>query len=160
MFICLSYAFFLMAVTASKQSFFKFDSSFINSCIERIEMAKLAIGLGFFQLGRIARLNRMRAFIVNLNDLFMRKILVGKRRLEVTLIGAVDLLCYRIMGKFGNIGMAVSARNIMMDTFSIDMFTDIKIYFFSVFINSAHKTIFVAHETVFLVRCFSTETNS
>ena len=92
-----------MAVLASKQGFFKCDSFFINSGVNRVEMAKLAIGLGFFQLWRIARLNGMRAFFVSLNDLFMRKVFIGKRWLDMAYIGAVDLLCYGVMGQFGNI---------------------------------------------------------
>jgi hypothetical protein len=94
----------------------------------------------------------MRAVIVNLNDLFMGKIFVGKRRLDMAYIGAVDLLGYRIMGQFVNIGMAVTAGNIMMNGFAVNMFIHIIIYSSSVFIDSSQKSIFMTHETVFFVR--------
>jgi hypothetical protein len=74
-------------------------------------------------------------------------------------IGAVDLLCYGVMGQFGDIGMTVPAGNTMMDGFAVDMFIDIIIYSFTVFINPAHKSIFVAHKTVFLVRCLCRKTD-
>jgi hypothetical protein len=55
--------------------------------------------------------------------------------------------------------MAVSAGNIMMDGFAVDMFIDIIIYFFPVFINSAKEAVFVTHKAVFFVRCLCRETN-
>ena len=85
----------------------------------------------------------------------MGKVFIGKRWLDMAYIGAVDLLCDGVMGQFGNIRVAVSATNIMMDAFAVDMLTNIVIYSFPVFINSAHKAVFVAHETVFLVRRLS-----
>ena len=72
-------------------------------------------------------------------------------------IGAVDFFCYRVMGQLVNIGMAVTAGNIMMDGFAVDIFIDIIIYSFPVLINSAEKAVFVAHETIFLVRCLCRE---
>jgi len=66
-------------------------------------------------------------------------------------IGAVDLLCYRVMGQFVNIGMAISAGNIMMDGFTVNMFINIIIYSSSVFIDSPQKAVPVTQETVFLV---------
>ena len=135
--ICLSNTFFLMAVQASKQGFFKCDSFFIHSGVKGIEMAKLAIRLGVFQLGRIARFNGMCAFIVNLDDFFMGKVFIGKRRLDMADIGAVDLFCYRVMWQLGNIRVAVPAGNIIMDGFGVNIFIDIIIYSFPAFINSA-----------------------
>ena len=67
-------------------------------------------------------------------------------------IGAVDLLGYRGMGQLFNIGMTVPAGDIMMHGFAVDMFIDIIIMSFSVFVNPAEKTVFVAHETVLFVR--------
>jgi hypothetical protein len=121
-------------------------------------MAKFAIGLGFFQLWRIVRLNGMRAFFVSLNDLFMGKVFIGKRWLDMAYIGAVDLHCYGVMGQFFNIRVAVSARNTMMDAFTVDMFTNIIIYPLAIFIDPADEPVFMAHETVFFVRGFSPKT--
>jgi hypothetical protein len=67
-------------------------------------------------------------------------------------IGAVDILCYRVMGQLVNIGMAVSAGDIMMNGFAVDMFIDIIIYSSSVFIDSSQKAVPVTQEAVFLVR--------
>ena len=74
-------------------------------------------------------------------------------------IGAVDLLCYGIMGQFGDIRVTVSAGNTMMDAFTVNIFTNIIIYSFPVFINSAEKAVFVAHETIFLVRSLCRKTD-
>ena len=87
----------------------------------------------------------------------MGKVLVGKRRLDMADIGAIDLFCHGSMGQFVNIGMAVPAGNIMMDGLAVDMLIHIIIDPSTVFINSAQKTIFVTHETIFFVRCLCRE---
>ena len=94
----------------------------------------------------------MRAVIINLNDFFMGKVFVGKRRLYMANIGAVDLLCHRVMGQLVNIGMAVSAGDIMMNGFAVNMFIHIIIYCSSVFIDSSQKAVSVTQETVIPVR--------
>jgi len=94
----------------------------------------------------------MGTVIVNLNDLFMGKVFVGKRRLDMADIGAVDLFCYRVMGQFINIGMAVSAGDIIMNGFAVDMFIHIIIYSSSIFIDSAQKSVSVTQQAVILVR--------
>ena len=95
--------------------------------------------------------------IVYFNDLFMGKVLVGKRWLYMADIGAIDLFCHGIMGQFVNIGMTVSAGNIMMDGLAVDMLIHIIIDPSTVFINSAQKMILVTHETIFFVRCLCRE---
>jgi hypothetical protein len=115
-------------------------------------MAELAVGFGFLQLWRIIRFNGMGTFIINLNDLFMGKVFVGKRRLDMADIGAVDLLCYRVMGQFVNIGVTVPAGDITMNGFAVDMFIHVIIYSSSVFIDSAQKAVSVTQEAVILVR--------
>ena len=93
----------------------------------------------------------MRTFTIDLNDFFMGKVFIGKRWLDMAYIGAIDLLGYRVMGQFVNIGMAVSAGNIIMDGLTVNMFIDIIIYSSSVFIDSSQKAVPVTQETVFLV---------
>jgi hypothetical protein len=101
----------------------------------------------------------MSTLTINLNDFFMGKIFVGKRRFDMADIGAVDLLCYRVMGQLVNIGMAVPAGDIIMNGFAVDMFIDIIIYSSSVFIDSSQKAVSVAQETVILVCCPCREAN-
>jgi hypothetical protein len=94
----------------------------------------------------------MGTVIVNLNDFFMGKVFVGKRRLDMADVGAVDLLCYRIMGQFVNIGVTVPAGDITMNGFAVNMFIHIIIYSSSVFIDSAQKAVSVTQEAVILIR--------
>jgi len=88
----------------------------------------------------------------------MGKVFLGKRRLDVTLIGAINLLGHRIMGQFFNVGMAVSAGDVSVNTFCVHMSVNIIIYPLAIFIDPADETVFMAHETVFFVRGFSPKT--
>jgi len=101
----------------------------------------------------------MSTFTINLNDFFMRKVFVGKRRLDMANIGAVDFLCHRGMGQLVDICMAVSAGNILMNGFAVNMFIDIIIYSSSVFIDSSQKAVSVTQEAVILVRSLYRETD-
>ena len=77
-------------------------------------MAELAVGLGLFQFGRIIRLNAVDAFIIDVDYFLMRKILLGKRRSDVAFSGAIYIYRHRVMGQFGNSGVAVVAGHIFV----------------------------------------------
>jgi hypothetical protein len=58
------------------------------------------------------------------------------------------------MGNFVNIGMTFPARDVSVNGVVVKIFGNIVIDSFAALINSAEKSIFVAHETVVLVSCF------
>lgn len=66
-------------------------------------------------------------------------------------IRAIDLFGYRVMRQFCYIGVAVSARNISVDCFVVDSFTDKITYLSPLLINPAELTVFMAHKAIFLV---------
>ena len=115
-------------------------------------MAELAVGLGLFQFGRIIGLNPVDTFIIDVDYFLMRKILLGKRRLDVAFGGAVDIRRHRIMGQLGNSGVAVVAGHIFMQAVGINSYIDVIIMPLAVFVDSTDKAVLVALQTFFLVQ--------
>jgi hypothetical protein len=72
-------------------------------------MAILAERLGIFQLFRIFRSDTVGTVVVNVDNLFMGKFFLSKRRFDMALIGAIDFFDNRIVGNFGNVGMTITA---------------------------------------------------
>jgi len=100
----------------------------------------------------------MNAFIITVYNFFVGKVFLGKGRLDVTLIGAIHFLGHRIMWQFFNVGVAVSAGDVSVNTFCVHMSVNIIIYLFAIFVDPSDEPVFMAHETVFFVRGFSPKT--
>ena len=67
----------------------------------------------------------------------------------MTLGGTIDFFFDRVMRKFGDIGVAVLAGDIVVNAMRICIFIHMIIDSLAVFINSTDKAVFVAHETGF-----------
>ncbi len=67
----------------------------------------------------------------------------------MTLVGTIYFFFDRVMGKFGDMGVAVLAGDISVNAFSIFIFINMIIDSLAVFIDSTGKAVFVAHETGF-----------
>ena len=115
-------------------------------------MAELAVGLGLFQFGRIIGLYPVDTFIIDVDYFLMRKILLGKRRLDVAFGGAIDICRHRVMGQFGNSGVAVVAGHIFVQAVGINVFIDVIIMPFAVFVDSTDKSVFVTLQTIFFIQ--------
>ena len=72
----------------------------------------------------------------------------------MALIGAIDDFGDWLVRNFGNVGMAVTAFNIPMNAVVVNCFINIIVPSLAVFIDSADKAMFMAHETVVLIGCF------
>ena len=98
----------------------------------------------------------MNTVFENVDYFFMGEFFLGKRRFDMADIGAVDCLGYRVMGNFSNIGMAVPAGDIPMNTAVEYILINMIIIFFALFVYSAHIAILVTHEAVIpICRCRS-----
>ena len=89
--------------------------------------------------------------IVYVDYFFVGEFFLAKRRSDMADIGAVDRLGYRVMGNFSNTGVAVAAGDIAVNTAAERIFIDMIIIFLAVFVYSAHISILVTHEAVFLI---------
>ena len=69
----------------------------------------------------------------------------------MALIGAIDDFGDGIVRNFGNVGMTVTAFNLAMNAVIVNCFVNIVIPSFAVFIYSADKPVFVAHEAVVFI---------
>ena len=65
----------------------------------------------------------------------------------MTLVGTIYLLADRVMREFGDVGVAVSTGDIVVNAFLIGSFVNLIIDSLAVFINSTGKAVFVAYET-------------
>ena len=72
----------------------------------------------------------------------------------MALIGAIDDFGDGIVRNFGNVGMTVTAFNFAVNAVIVNCFINIIVPSLAVFIDSADKPMFVAHETVVLICCF------
>jgi len=121
-------------------------------------MAKFAVGFGFFQCRRIFGPNPVHALLKDIDYFFMGKLFDGKGRLNMALGGTVYGLFDRVMRKFGDIGVAFFAGDILVNAMLINIFIDIIVDLLAVFANSTEKAVFVAHETGFFFTGLGLET--
>jgi hypothetical protein len=114
-------------------------------------MTIFAVGLGLFQYIRIRRTDAVGALVIKIDNFLMRKFFLGKRRLDMALIGAINDFGDWFVRNFGDVEMTVTAFNIAVDAFIVNAFIDIIIPSPAVFIDSAAESMFVAHETVVFI---------
>jgi len=145
---------FGMAIETAAQGFFIGHHMVGKPVIKRVEMTILAVRLGLLQNFGIFGLDAVDTIFENVDNFFMGEFFLGKRRLDVADIGTIDRFGYRVMGNFSNIGVAVPAGDISMNTATEHIFINIIIIFLAAFVYSAHVSVLVAHETVFLVGRF------
>ena len=69
-------------------------------------------------------------------------------------IRTIDSLRHRIMRNFSNVSMTVTAFDAPVNTLIVKCFIYIIIPSFAIFIDSADKAVFVAHEAIFFVGGF------
>ena len=117
-------------------------------------MAILAVRLGIFELFRIFRSDAVSTVVVNIDDLFMGKIFLRKRRFDMALIAAIDFLGNRIVGNFSNVSMTVRAFDTSVNAMVVKNFINIIIPSSAVFIDSSHLSMFVAQEAFIFISRF------
>jgi hypothetical protein len=93
--------------------------------------------------------------VVNVDDLFMGKFFLSKRRFDMALIAAIDFFRNRIVGNFGNVSMTVRACDASVNAVVVKDFINIIIPAPAVFIDSSHLAMFVAQEAFIFVGRFS-----
>jgi hypothetical protein len=108
-------------------------------------MTIFAVGLGLFQYIRIRRTDAVGALVIKIDNFLMRKFFLGKRRLDMALIGAINDFGDWFVRNFGDVEMTVTAFNIAVDAFIVNAFIDIIIP------SPAVESMFVAHETVVFI---------
>jgi len=93
------------------------------------------------------------AFVVNFYYFLVRKFLIIERRLDMAFSAAVYFFSNRVVGEFGDICMAVPARDIFMSGVCINVFVDMVSPFSSKFIDPTDLRVFMSHKTIFFVCC-------
>ncbi len=72
----------------------------------------------------------------------------------MALIGAIDDLGDWIVRNFSNVVMTVTAFNFSVNALTVNRFINMVIPSFAIFIDSAAKSMFVAHEAVIFISTF------
>jgi len=122
-------------------------------------MAKFAAGFCCLLGGRIIRLRSVYTAVVYVYYLLVGKSLLRKRRDYVAQVSTVNLFDYGIVRNFLDIGVALTAGDILVNRIGVNLLVHIIVDSFASLIDSSKEAIFMAHETIVFVRCFSLQTN-
>ena len=148
-----------MAVKAALQGLPVGYSLFGYPAVHRILMAIYTDGLGVFLLIRILGSDTVGTLVVDTDDFFMGKFFLCKRRFDMALIGATDVLRNRIVRHLGNICMAVTTFDASMNAVIVEKFIDMIIPSLTVFIDPSHRSVLVAHQAVIFIGCLDPGAN-